>query len=344
MNASIQEPAVMQPRAATAGAYSSGNKFKLLLRREFWENKGGFFWAPVITGIIASAFALIALIMATVFIQKAKQNGDFQDHFKLDDVDGLKAFGVFGDGILANGMGLSMLVMIFVVFFYALGSLYDERRDRSVLFWKSLPISDTEVVLSKLAWALVLAPVMALIIGIFIGLGMWLIAAAGMAANGIPGMSAFFTESHPFRTVWQFFSILPVYIMWSVPTVGWLMLCSAWSRRFPFLWAVLVPLLGCAMISMTGGIFSAITGTDFPHGEIWYVVAMRGLGSLVPFLWYASAVDAETVLKGTEGVSPQLDLSSSWAAFGTLDMWLGVAAGAAMIFLAIRLRRWRDEG
>ena len=71
---------------------------------------------------------------------------------------------------------------------------------------------------------------------------------------------------------------------------------------------------------------------------------MRGLGSLVPFLWYASAVDAETVLKGTEGVSAQLDLSSSWAAFGTLDMWLGVAAGAAMIFLAIRLRRWRDEG
>lgn len=343
MNASIQEPTAIQAHSAV-GSIGFASKFKLLIRREFWENKGGFFWAPIITGIIASVFALIGLVVATIFIQKAKRDGDFQDHFKLDDVDGLQAFGAFGDGILTNGMGLSMLVMIFVVFFYALGSLYDERRDRSVLFWKSLPVSDVEVVLSKVAWALVLAPVMALVIGIFIGLAMWLLAAAGMAVNGIPGISAFFTESHAFRVVGQFFSILPVYIMWSVPTVGWLMLCSAWSRRFPFLWAVLVPLLGCAMLSMTGLIFNVITGADFPHGDIWYVVALRGLGSLIPFLWYVGAVDAERVLQGTEGVSAQLDLSSSWAAFGTLDMWLGVAAGAAMIFLAIRLRRWRDEG
>jgi ABC-2 type transport system permease protein len=343
MNASIQEPTAIQPHAAI-NTFGFASKFKLLLRREFWENKGGFFWAPIITGIIASVFATIGMIVATIFIQKAKSNGDFQDHFKLDDVDGFKALGAFGDGILANGMILSMLVMIFVVFFYALGSLYDERRDRSVLFWKSLPISDLEVVLSKVAWALVLAPMMALILGVFIGVAMWLIAAAGMALNGIPGIGSFFTESHAFRIVGQFFSILPVYIMWSVPTIGWLMLCSAWSRRFPFLWAVLVPLLGCAMLSMTGLIFNVITGAEFPHGDIWYVVALRGLGSLIPGLWYASAVDAERVLQGTEGVSPQLDLSSSWAAFGTLDLWLGVAIGVAMIFLAIRLRRWRDEG
>jgi ABC-2 type transport system permease protein len=343
MNASIQEPTALQPQAAT-NAFGFGSKFKLLIRREFWENKGGFFWAPIVTGIIASVFATIGMIIATIFIQKAKSNGDFTDHFKIDDVDGFKALGAFGDGILANGMILSMLVMIFVVFFYALGSLYDERRDRSVLFWKSLPISDVEVVLSKVAWALVLAPVMALILGVLIGVGMWLIAAVGMAVNGIPGIGSFFTESHAFRIVGQFFSILPVYIMWSVPTIGWLMLCSAWSRRFPFLWAVLVPLLGCAMLSMTGLIFSGFTGAEFPHGEIWYIVALRGLGSLIPGLWYASAVDAERVLQGTQGVSPQLDLTSSWAAFGTLDMWLGVAIGVAMIALAIRLRRWRDEG
>jgi ABC-2 type transport system permease protein len=343
MNASIQEPTAIQPHAA-ANAFGFGSKFKLLLRREFWENKGGFFWAPIVTGIIASVFATIGMIVATIYIQKAKSNGDFTDHFKLDDVDGFKALGAFGDGVLANGIFLSALVMIFVVFFYALGSLYDERRDRSVLFWKSLPISDVEVVLSKAAWALVLAPVMGLVLGVFIGLAMWLIAAAGMALNGIPGMSAFFTESHAFRIVGQIFSVLPVYIMWSVPTIGWLMLCSAWSRRFPFLWAVLVPLLGCAMLSMTGLIFNVITGADFPHGDIWYVVALRGLGSLIPGLWYVSAVDAESVLKGTEGVSPQLDLSSTWAAFGTMDMWIGIAAGVAMIFLAIRLRRWRDEG
>ena len=343
MNTSIQEPTAVQSRATT-NAFGFGSKFKLLLRREFWENKGGFFWAPIITGIIASAFALIGMIIATVFIQKAKSSGDFDTQFKLDPVNGFKALGALSDGILSNGIALSMLVMIFVVFFYALGSLYDERRDRSVLFWKSLPISDVEVVLSKVMWAMVLAPIMGVVIGVFIGLAMWLIAAVGMALNGFPGMSAFFTESHPFRIVGQLLSVLPVYIMWSVPTIGWLMLCSAWSRRFPFLWAVLIPLLGCAMFSMTGLIFSAITGAEFPHGDIWYVVALRGLGSLIPGLWYINAVDAERVLQGTDGVSPQLDLSSSWASFATLDMWLGVVIGIGMLFLAIRLRRWRDEG
>ncbi len=342
MNTSIQEPTAVRPHAAT-GAFGFGSKFKLLLRREFWENKGGFFWAPIITGIIAAVFATVGMVFASIFIQKAKNDGNFETHFKAG-TDGFQTLGALSDGIFANGMFISMLVMIFVVFFYALGSLYDERRDRSVLFWKSLPISDVEVVLSKAAWALVLAPVLGLVLGVFIGLTIWLIAALGMAVNGMPGMGAFFAGSNPFRVVVHFFSVLPVYIMWSVPTIGWLMLCSAWSRRFPFLWAVLIPLLGCAMFSMTGLIFSAITGAEFPHGDIWYVVALRGLGSLIPGLWYISAVDAERVLQGTEGVSPQLDLSSSWASFATLDMWLGVVIGIGMLFLAIRLRRWRDEG
>ena len=54
----------------------------------------------------------------------------------------------------------------FVVFFYCLGSLYDERKDRSVLFWKSLPVSDRDTVLSKALSALVVAPTLAIAVGI----------------------------------------------------------------------------------------------------------------------------------------------------------------------------------
>ena len=63
MNASIQEPSAIQPHAAI-NSFGFGSKFKLLLRREFWENKGGFFWAPIITGIIASVFAIILVTSA----------------------------------------------------------------------------------------------------------------------------------------------------------------------------------------------------------------------------------------------------------------------------------------
>ncbi|NOT89930.1 MAG: ABC transporter permease [Lysobacter sp.] len=332
----------MQAHAA-ANAFRFGSKFKLLLRREFWENKGGFFWAPIVTGIIACTFALIAMIGGSIVLNKSNLHGDSMQW----DGTGPHPFGTAGDALLLVGIGLALLVMVFVVFFYALGSLYDERRDRSVLFWKSLPVSDIQVVLSKAAWALCLAPVMAVLIGVVIGIVIWIMAAIALTLNGIGGASAFFTDSHPLHVIGQVLAVLPLYALWALPAVGWLMLCSAWARRFPFLWAVLVPLLGCAMVSMSGGIFSAISGVDFPHGPIWYVVVLRGLASVMPGTWYANdAVDAERIvtMSAPSDVPTHFNLLSGWSAVGTMDLWLGVAAGIAMIFLAIRLRRWRDEG
>lgn len=342
MNTSIAPAAETRPHSGTAFGFA--HKLKLLIKREYWENRS-FVWAPAITGIIASIFAVIAMIGVTIFVQKAKSEGNFGDHFKIDGEDVLgRGLGVLSDGILANSMMLAMLVTIFVVFFYTLGSLYDERRDRSVLFWKSLPVSDLQVVLSKVAWALVLGPVLGLLVGVVVGIVMWVIVALGLAVNGIPGLSTLVTGARPFHVIGQIFGVLPVYIAWSVPTVAWLMLCSAWSRRFPFLWAVLIPLLGSAMVSMTGQIFAWVTGAEFPHEYLWYVVALRGLGSLLPGTWYVSAVDSDLMIQRGDGISPELDMMSSWAAFGSIDMWIGIAVGVAMIALAIRLRRWRDEG
>ena len=126
MNASIQEPTAIQPHAAT-NAFGFGSKFKLLLRREFWENKGGFFWAPIVTGIIACTFALIAMIGGSIVLNKSNLHGDSMQW----DGTGPHPFGTAGDALLLVGIGLALLVMVFVVFFYALGSLYDERRAHS---------------------------------------------------------------------------------------------------------------------------------------------------------------------------------------------------------------------
>ncbi|GAA4799101.1 ABC transporter permease [Lysobacter hankyongensis] len=342
MNTSIAPAAAARPHSGSAFGFA--HKLKLLIKREYWENRS-FLWAPAITGIIASVFAVIAMIGVTIFVQKAKREGDFGDHFKIDGEDlAGRGLGILSDGILANGIMLAMLVTIFVVFFYALGSLYDERRDRSVLFWKSLPVSDLQVVLSKVAWALVLGPVVGLLVGVAIGIVMWLIVALALVVNGIPGVGTLITGARPLHVLGQIFGVMPVYIAWSVPTIGWLMLCSAWSRRFPFLWAVLIPLLGCAMVSMTGQIFAWVTGAEFPHEHLWYVVALRGLCSLIPGLWFVKAVDGDLAVTSGDGISPELDVLSSWSAFGSLDMWIGIAVGVAMIAAAIRLRRWRDEG
>ena len=339
--------AMTHPAAASAAsqALTPASRFKTLLRREFWENRGGFLWAPIITGAIAVLFAIIGASGGSYALHNARADGSGPDfHLSPGEPNPLA---VGADLALLGGISLSMMVMVFVVFFYLLGSLYDERRDRSVLFWKSLPVGDTETVLSKLAWAVLLAPVVSVVIGIGIGLVLWVVMLVAATLNGVPGAGAIITDSHPIRLVYQVLSVMPVYTAWSLPTVGWLMLCSAWAKRFPFLWAVLLPVLACALVSMSGGIFSAVSGVNFPHEELWYVAVYRGLMSLIPFLWYANpAVDrgSDVHLNGPQDIPAHVDLTSSWTAFATLDMWIGIAAGIAMIALAIRLRRWRDEG
>ncbi len=344
MNAIAQTPVAIKAKPAT-------HSFRLLLRREFWENRGGFFWAPIIAGIISLVFGLLASITGVIAMRKAINSGhspwdmiEFSGKNDFDDKRAVESvIGFMGDMNFMSGIALAFLVMVFVVFFYALGSLYDERKDRSVLFWKSLPVSDTQTVLSKAAWALVLAPALSAAIGLAIGLCMWIISNVSMMIGGIPGASAGFTEAHPFRILANVLMALPIYTLWALPTVGWLMLCSAWARTKPFVWAVLLPILIACVISW----MDTLPGIEIRHDIVWYILGFRGLLSIIPGTWYLNEdVNASHTVEinGPEDLKQMVDFSSSWSALATVDLWVGVALGAAMIYGAIRLRRWRDEG
>jgi ABC-2 type transport system permease protein len=341
MNAVAQTPAAIAAKPST-------HTFLLLLKREFWENRGGFFWAPVIVGGIALMFGLLGSITGVSMMRKAIDRGNSPwDEIEWAGTHGAQAVdqvvGFMSDINLISGIALAYLVMVFVVFFYALGSLYDERKDRSVLFWKSLPVSDTQTVLSKVVWALVLAPALSAVIGLAIGFGMWIVGTVTMLIAGIPGASAGFTESHPFRILGNVLMALPIYALWALPTVGWLMLCSAWARSKPFVWAVMLPILVACIISW----MDTLPGIEIRHDIVWYVLGFRGLLSIIPGTWYLNESVNESHVVDINGPNdlPQLiDFSSSWNALGTIDLWVGVALGAAMIYGAIRLRRWRDEG
>ncbi|KAF1722614.1 ABC transporter permease [Pseudoxanthomonas wuyuanensis] len=326
--------------AVTTAHASKGTAFKWLLKREFWENRGGFFWAPVVTGAIVSALTLIASIIGVV---KVKSNADFDINIGDDAVEYARQIGAVGDGILMGGLGLTQIVLAFVVFFYALGTLYDDRRDRSVLFWKSLPVSDTQMVLSKATWALLLAPVLSIVIGMLVGLVLWIITAGSMAVMGVPGGLSMFTHSHPLTVIGNALSTIPLYLFWALPAVGWLMFCSAWARSKPFLWAVLIPVLACVMVSMLG-----ILGIKIPYAGLWYTVVYRGLLSVLPGAWSPRSLQTGSELAQTQVESPadlirMLNLGNNWHIFGTADLWIGAVAGIALIAGAIYLRRWRES-
>ena len=157
---------------------------KWLLRREFWENKGSMFWAPLIVAMV-----MLTFIGGTVAYGAATHSLHFGDSVvvnghEVSKVDALNALPVEKRTEIANIVANSYLaasaplfgVLPVVVFFYCLAALYDDRRDRSILFWKSLPVSDQMTVLSKVATALIVAPMITIAIGTAVSMLMLLIA------------------------------------------------------------------------------------------------------------------------------------------------------------------------
>lgn len=347
MNAA--EDDLTAPAATRAvAAFAPQQTFKMLLKREYWEHRGGFVLGPLIAGLVTIVFTVLGVIAISIgarYMGRGLHSG-----FDMDLSSDPQSAGQVGDFALTSGLGMVLLVFVFVVFFYALGSLYDERKDRSILFWKSLPVSDTQVVLSKLLWALVLAPALAVGIGLAVGVVLWIIAWLSAVLNGLDGASAIFTQAHPLQLVLQILLSIPVYALWALPTVGWLMLCSAWARSVPFVWAVVIPLLACAFMTVVY-LFFAIAAPDFkfPLDTFAYVIGFRGLLSIIPGGWLLSPEMGEhakgSALQGAQALNESaIDITVSMHALATVELWVGAVIGAAMVYAAIRLRRWRDEG
>ena len=247
---------------------------------------------------------------------------------------------------MAGGLDLGTLlagswpfiVLAFVVFFYCLGALYDERKDRSVLFWKSLPLSDRETVLSKAASALVVAPVIAIAASLASMVGFLVVLSVVVLLHGGNPYVLLWGPGNPLNIVGSYAMSIPVYALWALPTVGWLLLCSAWARSKPFLWAVMLPVFAGIFLSW----FDLMPALDLDSGWFWgHVVARLLLGTF-------PAMDLIYREGFGQGDSPEAVLADLSAA-GTLDslalpeLWIGAVAGALMIMGAIRLRRWRDE-
>ena len=242
--------------------------------------------------------------------------------------------------------------MAVVIFFFCLGSLFDERKDRSVLFWKSLPVSDRDTVLAKLATALVVAPLITLVLATLTGLFTLLVVCIAAAVAGVNIFGAVLTSGAVYAAPFQALALLPVYVLWALPTVGWLMMVSAWARTKPFLWAVGLPVLAGALIAWFSAMFNVnwyVTGAGGEHPGMsftawfWQHIVARGLTSVMPGSWFAF-VDPAGGMARPNHPDLMFLVTQSYKILASPDLWIGVLAGAAMIFAAIRLRKYRDEG
>ncbi len=327
------------------------NTMKWLLRREFWENKGGFVWAPLIAaaimvllvgGVVAYGIASGKMASDNISIRvegEVVHNTSVAKVISMESREQMAS--VAANNYIAVGAPIFFVLPI-VAFFYCLGALYDDRRDRSILFWKSLPISDTDTVLSKLLTVLVVAPLITIGVATAAALAILFFAGIATSHHGVSLFGAVLTNVNFYLAPFYLLGMLPIYILWALPTAGWLLLVSSWAKSKVFLWAVGVPLMAAVLLKWMDYLL-AMTGGTTIHAD-WVIanVLETILLGLIPGTWLMNAPDLP--LPTRNGVDMMTLLQYSWATLGKPALWAGVVAGVAMILGAIRLRRWRDEG
>jgi len=314
------------------------NTMKWLIRRELWEHKGSLVWAPAtVAGALASLATLAAFAGRQISI-----NGDIPQSVVVTGGPLEHLVQTLTQTYMASSLPLFLMLSV-LVFFYCLGALHDDRRDRSILFWQSLPVSDLQTVLSKAAIALLVAPLITIAIALLLSLFILLVICLVMALHGTHIAGPVLMSPGLYRSAFNVIGMLPVYALWALPTVGWLLLVSSVARSKVFLWAVGTPLAASLLMLWAERFFQL----DFNSGWIMQHVVERILLGVLPGAWFLfTSADEQVHLSMPDAGGLQVGglLQASWQTLGSASAWLGVAAGIAMLAGAVWIRRHREEG
>ena len=321
------------------------NNIPLLVRREYWEHRGGFLWTPVwITGVIL-VFTVLGILSAEAFHASSHVHMGFSlDELRqnISQADWSEAGNALDMAQLMFGLVTSIGVF-FVLFFYLLGALYDDRRDRSVLFWKSLPVSDTATVASKALAAMAVAPVLAFAVATAAYVVFLVLVTIWAGAHGLNALPAVFA-SHPLGMLWRLVLTIPVSALWALPAIGWLLFWSAYVRSKPFLWAVMVPLIVLILNAWLG----KLGAPHIPDNMNLASILGRLLFSIFPGSWLKAA--GSGVLSthmgsdlDTDHVVSSFDPSNVYGVLAGANLWIGVVAGLALLAGAVYFRQRRIE-
>jgi ABC-2 type transport system permease protein len=273
--------------------------------RELWENRS-IYIAPLIVAAVQIAGFGISIVgqaerrRALLLLDPAKQRAQIEQPYDV--------------------VAIMMIFTVFLVaVFYCLEALHGERRDRSVLFWKSLPVSDLTSVLAKTTIPLVILPLVAFVVVVCIHAIMVLMSSTVLLVHGVnPGT----TWAHvPFvlNEVVLLYGLIAL-ALWHAPIYAYLLVISGWARRAAFLWAVLPIILI--------NIFEKIT---FGTSHFAHFVQDRLMG------FAQDAFDFQgrhmPTIDSLAQLTPGRYLSSP-------GLWLGLLVAVLLTALAIRLRRY----
>jgi ABC-2 type transport system permease protein len=279
----------LESQVTVPAVITAGRRFYWSVRRELWEHRS-IYLAP----LAAAAISLFGFLIGLTLSPAHRHEG-------LDTPYEFAGLLIMGTGFLVG-------------IFYSLDALYGERRDRSILFWKSLPVSDLITVLSKFTIPLIILPLLSFAIAVVTQFGMLLLR-SGLGV-GTPGARMSFFH----LSLMLLYHILTVHGLWYAPLYGWLLLVSAWAPRAPFVWAFLPPFV------------------------IWGVekIAFRTSHFLGMLQYRLTGPEPPTTAARSGNMMEVISALTPLQFFSTPGLWVGLAVAAIFLAAAVRLRRNRE--
>ncbi|HXM60766.1 MAG TPA: hypothetical protein VN950_07890 [Terriglobales bacterium] len=288
---------INESQAIAPAVVMTTRPFYWSVRRELWENRSIYIAPLAVATVTLFGFLIASMGRALSTTDLAQRRAVL--HEPLD----------FAMDVI---MGSAFIVSIF----YSLEALHGERRDRSILFWKSLPVSDLTTVLSKASIPLIVLPLLSFAIVVATQLIMLLLSSLVLRGSGL-SVATLWTPVFQ-MSLMLLYHLVTVHVLWYAPIYGWLLLVSAWARRAAFLWAALPWLAICAVekIAFNTTHFAAMLGSRFEGGP--EAVTMPGSFPIDPMMQ----------------LTPGRFLSSP-------GLWIGLVIAAIFLFAAVRLRRYQ---
>ena len=301
----------LDPQAVAPVALAPTRPLYWSVRRELWENRS-IYVAPLAVG----AVYLLGFLISLFWLPRSMR--------ALTTLNPAQQILIQLAMPYAHAGMLLTFVGFLVGIFYSLDALHSERRDRSILFWKSLPVSDLTTVLSKAVIPLVVLPVLVFAVTVPLQLIMRLLSAAVLLVSGASTSTQWGPPLFEMELVLLYGLI--VMALWHAPLYMWMLLVSGWARRATFLWAVLPPL--------------AIAALEYIAFHTSY------LGSTLQDRLFGFAAGAFD-LKDKNGVPIDahfipLEQLAAGRFLSSPSLWLGLIFAAIFFAVAVRLRRYRE--
>lgn len=319
-------------------------KYIMPIKRELWEHQGAVIKMPLIVAALIMVLVIVSAFFGSHVGERFHYSASWSSHSQGDahDQAGVRQFEytdevvgkqsaaakpvkeVFEGGGKELGFVSRIPFIVFnglmsiVVFMYLLSALYSDRKNSSILFWKSLPVSEMQNVLTKVCVAVLIVPAVAWLVALLVGVFLTLFAFVVAIFSGQEGAVTFvFREQAFISTAWAYVGVILASALWMLPLVSWLLLVSAYAKKSPFLYAVLpVVAVGVAEYVLLGsqGFIGVVKGYLLNTGPL------LGQNMMYDPSWW-----------------------SLWGVFSSLQFWLGCVFSAALLYGAIWLRENRFE-